>query len=315
MLLMLARLVETFRHLFTPHHTNNHRPKLLYPASLVSLAALVLSANVSVRALSGVTGGVLGYVSDITIEQVLEQTNQQRIERGLSVFRLDDTLSDAARRKASDMFTFDYWAHTNPQNGQEPWYFFDSVGYRYRYAGENLARDFATTTPMIEAWMNSSSHRDNLLSPRYIDTGIAVVNGKLAGIETTLVVQLFGSRQSAAVAPRIIPEAKAESRAKGEDNTPPVIPETIEKPQESHAPRVVPKVSEEPQEQRLISPFLVSRSLALAALVLVGGVTVIDAVIVWRRKTHRLVGRNWAHLTFLAGMMLALVTLSQGAIQ
>lgn len=314
MLLMLAHLLETLRHLFTPHHTNNHRPKLLYPASLVSLAAIVLSTNVSVRALAGVTGSVLGYASDITSEQVLEQVNQQRVERGLSVFRLDDTLSDAARRKASDMFTFDYWAHTNPQNGQEPWVFFDAVGYRYRYAGENLARDFATTTPMIEAWMNSQSHRDNVLSPRYVDTGIAVVNGKLGGIETTLVVQLFGARQTAAAAPRIIPEAKAESFVKGEE-TPQAIPETISPPQESSVPRVIPQVLEEPEQKRLISPFVLSRSLAIAALALVGGVTVIDAVIVWRRKTHRLAGRNWAHLTFLAGMMLVLVTLSQGVIQ
>ena len=63
---------------------------------------------------------------------------------------------------------------------------FDAVGYDYRYAGENLARDFSTTGPMIKAWMSSQTHKDNIVSTRYQETGIGVVNGVLSGLRLLL---------------------------------------------------------------------------------------------------------------------------------
>ncbi len=318
---MLARFFQTLRHLFTPHHTNNHRPKLLYPSSLSILAGVVLLTNSAIHAFAGVSGGVLGYASDITTEQVLAQTNQRRADQGLKPLTLDPTLSDAARRKASDMFTFDYWAHTNPHTGREPWYFFDAVGYRYQFAGENLARDFSATSPMVQAWMDSQSHRDNILSPRYVDTGIAVVNGQLSGIETTLVVQLFGVKKQLAQTPQlgagthtgtlgssITPEAGG-SILTLEPTSPPFQP-TLSQPStttESNSP---------PSSMHpVLSPLDLSRSLAIGALLLVVTVTIVDGIIVWRRRTTRMVGHNWAHVLFLIAMITVITTLSQGAIR
>ena len=289
---MLARLVHSFLHLFTPRHTNNHRPKIFHPWSLAVLAAVVVGFNSGIRPLAGFSGGVLGYASDIQITQVFEQINQQRVENSLPALKLNDKLSEAARRKASDMFASNYWAHTNPTNGREPWYFFDAVGYDYRYAGENLARDFGTTVPMIKAWMNSLTHKENIVSTRYQETGIAVVNGVLNGVETTLVVQLFGTNKAAvAVVPQITNTGLQAEASVAE------VPEVLS----VSAP--------------LISPFDLSKSLALATLGLLVLVLMVDSVIIWRKRIPRLVGHNLAHLVFLICLIGIVSIMSQGVIQ
>ena len=85
---MLARLVHSFLHLFTPRLTNNHRPKIFHPKSLAVLAAVIVGLNSGIRPLSGFSGGVLGYASDIQVFQVLEQINRQRLEAGLTELKL-----------------------------------------------------------------------------------------------------------------------------------------------------------------------------------------------------------------------------------
>ena len=57
-----------------------------------------------------------------------------------------------------------------------------------------MARDFAESKAVVEAWMNSSTHRENLVNPKYKEVGFAVVNGEYGGYETTLVVQMFGTK-------------------------------------------------------------------------------------------------------------------------
>jgi len=289
---MLAHLIHSFLHLFTPRHTNNHRPKIFHPRSLAVLAAVVVGLNSGIRPLAGFSGGVLGYASDIQTTQVFEQINQQRIENSLPALKLNDKLSEAARRKASDMFASNYWAHINPTNGREPWYFFDATGYDYRYAGENLARDFGTTPPMIKAWMNSPTHKDNIVSTRYQETGIAVVNGVLNGIETTLVVQLFGTKKSGVAAVPQITNTGLKAEASVAE-----VPEVLS----VSAP--------------LLSPFDLSKSLALATLGLLAVVLMVDSVIIWRKRIPRLVGHNLAHLVFLIALIGIVSIMTRGVIQ
>jgi len=140
-------------------------------------------------------GSVLGYASSITISQIIEGTNKERNAKGLISLVYNEKLSQAAAGKARDMFVNQYWAHTSP-SGKEPWDFIKNVNYNYKVAGENLARDFDSTSPMISAWMHSPTHKANIMNPRYRDIGLAVVDGKLHGIETTLVVQMFGTLSS-----------------------------------------------------------------------------------------------------------------------
>lgn len=306
---MLSNLVDTLRHLFIPQGSNNHRAKLLYPQSLAVLAGFLILANSSIRVLAQVSGGVLGYASNITISQVLDLVNYERKQEGLGNLSIDESLSDAARRKAADMLTDDYWAHVNPKKGTGPWYFFDAVNYSYRYAGENLARDFGTTEPMVRVWMDSPTHRENIMSPRYEDTGIAVVNGRLGGTETTLVVQLFGTRQTRSVVPAVsargdtVPQSPESQEVLGNDRT-----ETASGVVENGGKTNM-------VNWKNITPLSASKAISLSTLGLIVLVLLVDGVLTWKNKTHRLVGRNWAHLLFVTVLIIVIGSLQKGLIK
>jgi len=157
----------------------------------VALIHLVVFASMQIPLLQT----ILGYQSTITVDQVYTAINAQRIEQGLDTLQLDTNLSAAAYAKAQDMLQKGYWSHTSPE-GKEPWNFITENGYSYQVAGENLARNFSTTAPMIEAWQASPTHNANLSSSAYSETGIAVLQGEMDGVPTTLVVQLFAAPQT-----------------------------------------------------------------------------------------------------------------------
>jgi hypothetical protein len=102
-----------------------------------------------------------------------------------------EILKKTAELKLQDMLQKDYWDHTGP-NGETAWDFMEQSGYRYLLAGENLARGYTNSQEVVEAWMNSPSHRSNILNGRFKEIGVAVGAGKIKGQMTTVVVQLFG---------------------------------------------------------------------------------------------------------------------------
>ncbi len=209
------QVFETFAHLFHPRHSNNHRPRILHPEGFLVLLLLVVIFRSGVGILRGVSseqGTILGYSSSITPTQVVELTNKERVKAGTGELVVNKQLSDAALAKARDMFADQYWAHYSPK-GKTPWQFMKTAGYRYTIAGENLARDFMESEDMMRAWMNSPTHKENIVNTRYKEIGIAVVDGVLNGTETTLVVQMFGStaatRRTGAITPQKTPQPVA----------------------------------------------------------------------------------------------------------
>lgn len=94
------------------------------------------------------------------------------------------------------MFRLGYFEHVSPE-GRDPWYWFHEANYVYRYAGENLAIDFSDANALFAAWMESPTHRANILHPKYTEIGVAVVDGLFADTPTTLVVQHFGTPMTA----------------------------------------------------------------------------------------------------------------------
>ena len=132
------------------------------------------------------------FFAEISKTLLVNLTNQERKSLGITSLRENSNLNQAAYLKAKDMLNNDYFAHTSP-SGLTPWYWFDKTGYKYQYAGENLAIDFIDSEELFEAWDNSPSHRENIIDTNYTDIGIAVVSGEFKGSQTTVVVQLFGS--------------------------------------------------------------------------------------------------------------------------
>ena len=116
------------------------------------------------------TASVQAVVSEVSDQHAyLYLINQERADRGLGELKLNDKLNTSAQLKANDMKEFDYWAHDNP-NGTEPWHFFKLAGYEYERSGENLAKCFDTPEQTVKAWMNSPTHKDNILGD-FTETG------------------------------------------------------------------------------------------------------------------------------------------------
>jgi uncharacterized protein YkwD len=129
------------------------------------------------------------FASPVSSEKLIDLTNEARGASGLSDLTVDSLLTQSAEAKSNDMFSKGYFEHTSP-DGLNSWYWFDLVGYRYTFAGENLAADFESSEDLFAAWMASPSHRANILSPNFADVGIAVAKND----KTLLVTQHFGAK-------------------------------------------------------------------------------------------------------------------------
>jgi len=319
--------------LFIPHHGNNHKAKLLHHSSLSKLVLLILFFQVFITSIARVKPGVLGFASNISVDQILSLTNSNRQASGLVNLSFNATLAESARQKANDMFADNYWAHNAP-DGTTPWYFFKNAGYNYLYAGENLARDFGDSDGVVRAWMDSPTHRDNIMSGRYTEIGIAVVNGTLNGQETTLVVQHFGKPSVVAAA---IPAQAASAPVKAPVVAtsapkatveplvavvqPEILPvEMLEKP--ATAPVKTDYVnsnatviqSSDIQATPAVSPFDLTKSLNIALSAVVILVLVLDGWLIYSRKTIRRSGKNFVHLSLFALVVIIIVLTKSGKI-
>jgi hypothetical protein len=133
--------------------------------------------------------------SPVTKEEIIALTNQERETAKLNSLVESELLNKAAFLKAQDMIGNNYFAHVSPE-GVDPWYWFDKVGYSYKYAGENLAMDFRSASSVHQAWMKSETHKENIMSSKFQEIGVAVISGIMDGRETQIAVQLFGTRTS-----------------------------------------------------------------------------------------------------------------------
>jgi uncharacterized protein YkwD len=130
--------------------------------------------------------------ASVLVPAIVDFTNADRAARNVGAVTLDDKLSAVAQAKADDMAFHSYFAHVSPQ-GKSPWYWLEQADYKYSYAGENLAMDFADSHEVEQAWMNSPTHRDNVLKPQYTRIGVGISHGRYQGHETTYVVTFFAA--------------------------------------------------------------------------------------------------------------------------
>jgi hypothetical protein len=103
-------------------------------------------------------------------DSLLKSTNTAREANKESDLNLNTYLSKAAQTKAEDMVAHDYWSHNTP-DGTAPWAFVINSGYQYQKAAENLAYGFANSSDTVTGWMNSPSHRENILDRAFTDVG------------------------------------------------------------------------------------------------------------------------------------------------
>ncbi|QXE02469.1 CAP domain-containing protein [Terribacillus sp. DMT04] len=107
-------------------------------------------------------------------QQVVELTNQERAKNGLSPLKADVELSKVARAKSQDMADNGYFDHNSPTYGS-PFDMMKSFGISYKTAGENIAQGQKTPEEVVQAWMNSQGHRENIMNPDYTNIGVGYV--------------------------------------------------------------------------------------------------------------------------------------------
>jgi len=127
---------------------------------------------------------------------IIDATNEQRIQAGLPPLKTNDKLAESSKLKVEDMITNDYFAHTSP-SGKTVADLGNEVGYDYVVMGENLALgNFTDVNDLMQAWMNSPEHKANILNPSYEDMGAYAAQGMYQGREVWFAVQHFGTERN-----------------------------------------------------------------------------------------------------------------------
>src|SRR3989338_9158143 len=191
-------MLKLLRHILTPQVSNNYRARILHPQLLAFFILIFFASGILMSFTRANFPSVLGISANVSTDELLILTNKRRKENGLPPLSLNSQLTSAEYNKENDMLSKNYWAHIAP-DGTTPWYFIKNSGYSYIYAGENLARGYNSANDVLNAWLASPTHRDNILSNKYQNIGFAVVTGNLTGEETVLVVEMFGSTGAPAI--------------------------------------------------------------------------------------------------------------------
>lgn len=97
--------------------------------------------------------------------------NAARAENGVAMLRENAALNAAAGAHARDMVDNDYLAHVNP-DGKSPGDRATAADYDWDFMAENIARGYVTESTVVQAWMTSPGHRDNMVDPRPTDFGL-----------------------------------------------------------------------------------------------------------------------------------------------
>jgi hypothetical protein len=193
-------MITWLKHHFIPHHGNSHRPHFFELRNVAAVVTAVVMIELIFFLLP--TLHFAGFIQTFNLSAVLPGalstlTNEARTASGAGALAQNPLLDQAASLKAQDMASKGYFAHTSPE-GRTPWYWFNVVGYQYSYAGENLAVNFADSADVTEAWLNSPTHKANIVSRNYKEIGTGVATGTYKGTEAVFVAQLFGTPRSLA---------------------------------------------------------------------------------------------------------------------
>jgi hypothetical protein len=220
-----------FRDFFIPCKENSFKPRIL--ETQVFFILLGFLVGLKILTLVSFWGNFEATIfNQVSQNDLYVLTNETRVANGFGKLQTSSRLEAVAQLKLADMFQNNYFAHTSPV-GIEPWHWFDKANYNYRIAGENLAMSFMSSDEVLRAWLNSESHRKNLLLNDFQEVGIAVGSGIINGQQTIVVVQEFGMP--------ITPALAVQTRS-----IPKISPSVTPKPSLIFTPSITPKPSLSP---------------------------------------------------------------------
>lgn len=186
------------KHKHTKEYLKHYYPYIPLFISIFALVLVVLSPYHFAKR------SVLGSTTNISSASLLDITNNERQNNGITELQVNTLLEKAAQLKADDMQKRNYWAHQTP-DGKDPWIFIASAGYNYAKAGENLAYGFNDSKAIIDGWLNSPSHRKNLLDSTFTEVGFGITSSNNFNGDgpATIVVAMYGlpANQAASISP------------------------------------------------------------------------------------------------------------------
>lgn len=200
---MLRRILFGY---FLIHKSADAIPSLIRRTAVLGMVGMVLVSFLAANVQALLWQSSEWLVSTVLPGVIVELTNEERVAEAVIPLQRNAVLDEAARLKAEHMATEQYFAHYSP-DGVSPWDWFEEVRYTYAHAGENLAIHFSDSGEVVEAWMDSPSHRANIVNGNYTEIGVGTAKGVYEGYETVFVVQLFGTPASPVVIPDPVPAA------------------------------------------------------------------------------------------------------------
>ncbi len=121
--------------------------------------------------------------------ELLNLINTEREKNNLQPLKIDENLQNVARLKAQDLVENNYFSHISPIYGT-PFEMLKNNQISYKTASENIAGN-PSISEALKSFLNSESHKQNILSNDYNYTGLAVVDSIAYG---KIIVQLFIGR-------------------------------------------------------------------------------------------------------------------------
>ncbi|NNN34451.1 CAP domain-containing protein [Streptomyces sp. S3(2020)] len=106
-------------------------------------------------------------------DRVLVLVNAEREKAGCAPLTENAKLTKAAQDHSQDMADHENMSHTG-SDGSSMSDRLSRVGYAFRSAGENVAYGYSTPESVMDAWMNSSGHRANILNCGFKEIGIGL---------------------------------------------------------------------------------------------------------------------------------------------
>lgn len=194
---------------FIPHEGNDYKPHSLQKAAMTGMVILVLLSFTMANVQSFLWVASDWMVSTILPAVIVDLTNDERSGMALGTLTRNTTLDAAAQLKAQHMAEKEYFAHFSP-DGVSPWFWFAQADYNFVHAGENLAIHFTDTGELVDAWMDSPTHRANIINGNYTEIGIGTAEGEFEGYRTIYVVQLFGTPAPPSIVQAIEPVEQAQ---------------------------------------------------------------------------------------------------------